>query len=92
MFTMLVAFDNLFKAFELKTIMFKILKSKMILFLNTFKSNCQNYCTYMRINFFRYAGQVLINDEVLVQENDYLTPAKVKSVSFIELQGNYISY
>ena len=38
---------------------------------------------------FRYADQVAIGDEVLVQENDGLTPSKVINVTSSTMQGNY---
>ena len=39
---------------------------------------------------FRYADQVSVGDEVLLQVNDELTPVKVTHVSNIILQGNYL--
>ena len=38
---------------------------------------------------FRYADQVAIGDEVLVQENDDLTPSKIINVTSSTMQGNY---
>ena len=42
------------------------------------------------IFFFRYADQVSIGYEVLVEENDQLTPTKVTHVVALTIQGNYI--
>ena len=42
------------------------------------------------ILFFRYADQVSIGYEVLVEENDQLTSAGVIDVVTITVQGNYI--
>ena len=42
-------------------------------------------------NPYRYADEVLIGDEVLVQQNYELTPVKVTNVSEITLQGNNFS-
>ena len=41
------------------------------------------------IIFFRYADQVAIGDEVLVLENDDLTPTKVINVSSFNMQGTH---
>ena len=38
---------------------------------------------------FRNADQVLIGDEVLVQGNDFLTSAKIISISSIKMQGSH---
>ena len=40
---------------------------------------------------FRYADKILIDDEILVQGNNGLTPAKVINVSSIVMQGHYCS-
>ena len=43
----------------------------------------------MGVNFnLRYADQISSGYEVLVQENDELTPAKVINVSMAIMQGN----
>ena len=39
---------------------------------------------------FRYAGQVSVGDEVLVQGKYYLTPATVINVSSLIMQGDNI--
>ena len=39
----------------------------------------------------RYADQVLIGDEVLVEQNAKLTPARVINVLSVRMQGNYQS-
>ena len=41
------------------------------------------------IIFFRYADQVAVGDEVLVLENDDLTPTKVINVSSFNMQGTH---
>ena len=38
--------------------------------------------------FIRYADQVCVGDEVLVQKNDNLFPAKVINVSSLVMQGD----
>ena len=38
---------------------------------------------------FRFADQLSIGDEVLVQRNYLLTPGKVINVSNIDMPGNY---
>ena len=40
--------------------------------------------------FFRNADQLTIGDELLVQGNNELVPAKVISVSNLIMQGNYV--
>ena len=40
---------------------------------------------------FRYADQVSVGDEVLVDENDYLAPVEVISVSSIKMQSNHFT-
>ena len=42
------------------------------------------------MSYFRYADEVSIGDEVLVQGNNGLTPTKVINVSKITLQGNHL--
>ena len=39
--------------------------------------------------FLRYADQLSITDEVLVHQNDKLTPDKVINVSSLIMQGDY---
>ena len=39
----------------------------------------------------RYADQVSIGDDVLAQEKDELTPAKVVQVSMVKAQGTYLA-
>ena len=41
---------------------------------------------------FRYANKVSVDDEVLVQENDRMIPAKVINVSNSILAGIYNSF
>ena len=43
------------------------------------------------IILIRYADQVSIGDDVLVQEKDELTPAKVAQVSMVKAQGTYLA-
>ena len=42
--------------------------------------------------YFRYAGQVSIGDEVLVEISNYLTPRKVIDISSSSMQGDYHFY
>ena len=37
----------------------------------------------------RYADQVVIGNDVLVGENNKMTPAKVINISNVKAQGNY---
>ena len=39
---------------------------------------------------FRYAGQITIDDEVLIPENNEVTPTKVISISNFTMQGAYV--
>ena len=41
--------------------------------------------------FYRYADQVSVGDEVLVQEKDKFTPTKVFEISTFHKQGTYFS-
>ena len=43
------------------------------------------------IILMRYADQVSIGDDVLAQEKDELTPAKVVQVSMVKAQGTYLA-
>ena len=51
-------------------------------------------CTYLSeikskcVSSYRYADQVLVGDEVLVQGIDNLIPAKVINVSSLNMQGD----
>ena len=38
--------------------------------------------------YFRFADQVTVGDEVLIQMNNYLTPGKVINVSSSDMQGD----
>ena len=55
-------------------------------------------CTYLReikskcVSSYRYADQVLVGDEVLVQGIDNLIPAKVINVSSLNMQGDLCSF
>ena len=40
----------------------------------------------------RYATDVSVGDEVLVEKNDQLTPSKVINVASSMMQGKYIVY
>ena len=40
--------------------------------------------------FFRYAGGIYVGNEVLVDTNDQLIPAKVANVSILFMQGKTI--
>ena len=37
----------------------------------------------------RYADQILIGNDILVEKNNKLTPAKVISISSVKAQGKY---
>ena len=54
--------------------------------LRIFKLNSQGI-ECMKI--FRYADKISIGDEVLAQENDDLTPAKVTDTPSFTLQGEH---
>ena len=41
---------------------------------------------------YSYAGQVSVGDEILVQKDDNILPAKVINVSSIIMQGDLISF
>ena len=46
------------------------------------------YCIYIHlILFYRYADGVTVNDEVLVNENGKLIPAKVTEIKDIIMKG-----
>ena len=53
--------------------------------------NCTSYNLYTRryILLFRYADNISVGDEVLVEGNDKLTPLRVINVSNIMMQGHY---
>ena len=40
--------------------------------------------------FYRFADQVSVGDEMLVEVNDEITPAMVTNVSNLILQGKYL--
>ena len=56
--------------------------------LNTF-SECTFWKSEYQIIIDRYADQVSAGDEVLVNEQYKITPAKAINVSSFEMQGNY---
>ena len=45
-----------------------------------------------KIILFRYADQVLIGDELLVQGNNEMTPAKVINISSFMMQGEHLKF
>ena len=49
-----------------------------------------SYITVTTDLFYRYADQVSVGDEVLLQVKDELAPAKVTNVSNVILQGKYL--
>ena len=57
--------------------------------LTTPKSHFTFEYSSTTICFFRYADQVSIGNEVLVEGNDELTPAKVINVNSSSMQGDH---
>ena len=45
---------------------------------------------YIDILCFRYANNISLGDEVLVNKNDQLIPEKVENISILLMQGNGI--
>ena len=45
---------------------------------------------FINIVCFRYANNISLGDEVLVDKNDQLIPAKVDNISILFMQGNAI--
>ena len=49
--------------------------------------------TYLFIScYFRYANDVSVGDELLVQGNEKLIPTKVVDITDLIMQGNYSHY
>ena len=47
---------------------------------------------HMMSAFCRYAAHVSIGNEVLILENDHLTPSKVVNISILSLQGDFLFF
>ena len=57
---------------------------------NNFPS-LENVPWYFHGISFRYADQLTVGDEVLVQEDNELIPVQVTNISSMTMQGNYFS-
>ena len=55
--------------------------------MNIYKSRTG---TFVNIVCFRYANNISLGEEVLVDNNDQLIPAKVGNISILFMQGNTI--
>ena len=60
----------------------------MSITVSTYLSEIKSKCS----SSYRYADQVLVGDEVLVQGNDEVIPAHVINVTSNIMQGNYFLY
>ena len=45
-------------------------------------------CNYAKVSIFRYADQVSVGDEVLVEGNDQLTPGQVIDIFDLTTKGD----